>query len=152
MTTARDFLIGAGFDDSDENLSSLTRYLGNRVDYLSFPDANAVTEDGDVLSSIPDEPAAFQEWMMDQEIFILEMESVMDTLRGETVEDLREDMESFEAYIGAHPDISLGELLAAYYIDELKYTTAETSKRLCRDSKTIRSQYTRYRSKGNIKE
>lgn len=63
MTTAREFLKTAGYEDTERNLCLLSDYLGNQTDYVSFPDANAVTMDGELLIECGNEPAAFQSWM-----------------------------------------------------------------------------------------
>lgn len=46
MTTAREFLLQKNYEDSESNLSKLTRYLGDEAttDYSQFPDA-ALPED-----------------------------------------------------------------------------------------------------------
>jgi hypothetical protein len=62
--TAREFLDYAGWDgDLERGLAILSSYLGRGSDYfVSFPDAEVVTEDGELLSELPDEPAGFQEY------------------------------------------------------------------------------------------
>lgn len=62
MTSARNFLLGAGFEDSETNLNRLSDYLGKPFHYSQFPDSDAVTEDGKMISEQTDEPAAFQNY------------------------------------------------------------------------------------------
>ena len=61
--TARNFLDYAGVEFTEENLYLLGRYVGKDAYFLSFPDAEVTTEDGELLSELPDEPAAFQEYL-----------------------------------------------------------------------------------------
>lgn len=62
--TAREFLDYAGWDgDLELGLAILGRYVGKGSDYyVSSPDAEVLTEYGESLSELPDEPAAFQEY------------------------------------------------------------------------------------------
>lgn len=62
--TAREFLSYAGWEgDLEKGLAILGRYVGKGSSYyISFPDAEVLTEDGESLSELPDEPAAFQEY------------------------------------------------------------------------------------------
>lgn len=64
MMTAREFLEWAGWEgDLKRGLALLGDYVGKGVQYfLSFPDANVYTEDGEPLDELPDEPANFQEY------------------------------------------------------------------------------------------
>lgn len=61
--TAREFLDYAGEDFTEENLYFLGKYMGKGNYFISFPDAKVTTEDGESLSELPDEPAAFQEYL-----------------------------------------------------------------------------------------
>jgi hypothetical protein len=61
--TAREFLVFAGWDGALENgLAILGRYVGRGNNFVSFPDAEALTDDNDLLAELPDEPAGFQEY------------------------------------------------------------------------------------------
>jgi hypothetical protein len=61
--TAREFLEWAGYEATEENLRHLSRYLEDRIDFASFPDASVCGEDGTPLSECLDEPAKFEEFM-----------------------------------------------------------------------------------------
>ena len=62
--TAREFLRYADCDDDLEHaLFMLGQYVGRGDFYLLFPDAEVVTEDGEPLEMLPDEPAAFREYL-----------------------------------------------------------------------------------------
>lgn len=61
--TARNFLISAGYDDSEENLSLLSQYVGHNDNFFAqFPDAFCVTVTDEYLIDLYDEPAKFQEY------------------------------------------------------------------------------------------
>ena len=61
--TAREFLDYAGEDFTEENLYLLGKYVGKDDHFLSFPDAEITTEDGEPLSECADEPVGFQEYL-----------------------------------------------------------------------------------------
>jgi len=63
--TALQFLEYAGWgEDLEKGLSLLGRYVGKGAQYyVSFPDAEVRTEDGNLLSELPDEPAGFWEYV-----------------------------------------------------------------------------------------
>lgn len=62
--TAREFLDFAGWEgDLERGLAILGRYVGKgSYYYVSFPDAEVLTHDGEPLFELPDEPAGFQEY------------------------------------------------------------------------------------------
>ncbi|MDN5348538.1 MAG: hypothetical protein PWP65_2103 [Clostridia bacterium] len=62
--TAREFLDYAGWGgELEKGLAILGQYVGRGSDYyVSFPDTEVLTEDGEPLSELPDEPAGFQEY------------------------------------------------------------------------------------------
>jgi hypothetical protein len=62
--TAREFLEYAGWKgELEKGLAILGRYVGKGSSYyISFPDTEVLTEDGEPLSELPDEPAGFQEY------------------------------------------------------------------------------------------
>ena len=63
--TAREFLKFAGWDgDLEKGLALLGQYVGKGSShFVSFPDADVLSEDGIPLSELPDEPAGFQEYV-----------------------------------------------------------------------------------------
>jgi hypothetical protein len=63
MTTAREFLVWAGYEVNEVSLYALTRYIGGDVDYSQFPDAVVVTQDGTAIDEYAEEPAEFQAWV-----------------------------------------------------------------------------------------
>lgn len=62
--TAREFLVYAVWEYGlEKGLAILGQYIGKGTDhFVAFPDAELLTEDGESLSELPDEPAAFQEY------------------------------------------------------------------------------------------
>jgi hypothetical protein len=63
--TAREFLNWAleGDFDQERALFELGQYIGKGGSYfVSFPDADVVDQDGNLLSESPEEPARFQEF------------------------------------------------------------------------------------------
>lgn len=142
MTSARNFLFGAGFEDTEQALSALSSYLGNRTDYVQFPDADAVTEDGEMLSEQADEPAAFQHYF--SYFFEIEKPYYVSFL---TLEQKRLYMSDLEAFIAANSDLAPGEQLALYYRTHLEYSNAETAGRLNRTQSATAEQYRRAKQK-----
>lgn len=61
--TAREFLVYAGYEVTEENLWNLKEYLQSSIDYRQFPDADVFDSEGNSLSENLDEPVAFQEYM-----------------------------------------------------------------------------------------
>ena len=61
--TAREFLEWAGYEVNDKTLFALIKYVSGDIDYLQFPDAKVLTQDGISLSECSEEPALFQEWI-----------------------------------------------------------------------------------------
>ena len=61
--TAREFITHAGFEASETALLVLTHYIESPVDFVSFPDADITTADGEPLEDLVTEPAGFQEYV-----------------------------------------------------------------------------------------